>query len=355
MTAPLYPGEALVWRAGYPVLAHFQSGHRDRPLVAFITGGGVLARIAYRHPEGRPSDFLFHWLGEAGFPALGLSYPMGHPVFDKPYPQFGVSDWGAQSAEEIARVVAANALARRVVVMAWSMAGHIAEPLTAALKAHGIEVELFVAMAASTALTNLAPGTSALKPAASGLAQVEGPYLENLLRLLRDQNASAGHTVIDPAIFPSQFTGDFPIRLTADGMRYANGAFVADSLADVQDTGAFRYADFPPIAVLTHESPLDARHALMDRAAWGFYMTQALSENFIFSKVKDFAALPHEHWLKLNALIRQAPALLTELLPGNHMFFVGEDGARKTVAALIELRRRSAVLIAELEACADAR
>ncbi|MET0445293.1 MAG: hypothetical protein ABW151_12035 [Pseudorhodoplanes sp.] len=349
----LYPGETVTQSAGYPVLSCFQAGQSGQPLVAFITGGGVLARIAYGYPEGRPVDFLFHWLREAGFPAVALSYPLAHPVFDATYPQFGVTDWGIQSAQEIARVIEANNLARRVIVMAWSMAGHVAEPVTVSLKEHGIEVELLVAMAASTALPSPLPGVYGLKPAPSGLAQVEGPYLNNLLRLLRNQNDIAGHSAIDPAIFPPQFTGDFPINLLVGGMRYRDGAIVSDALADAQDTGAFRYANFPPIAVLTHESPLDVRHALIDRAAWGFYMTQALLENFIYAKVKDFAALPHEHWLKLNALIRQAPALLTELLPGNHMFFVGEDGARKTVAALIELRRRSAVLIAELEACAD--
>lgn len=350
MSAALYSGETVGESAGYPVLWHFQPGQAQMPVVAFITGGGVLARIAYGHPEGRSSDFLFHWLKEAGFPALGLSYPMGHPVFEKTYPQFGVPDWGAQSAAEIARVIEANGLARRVIVMAWSMGGRVAEPVTAALKVRNIEVELFVPMAACTSLPNVLPGMNALKPAASGLARVEGLYLDNLLRLLRDQNARAGHAVIDPAIFAAQFTGDFPIRLAAGGTHYENGAFVTDPLADAEDTGAFRYAGFPPMAVLTHESPLDARHAFMDRAAWGFYTTQALSENFIYSKVKDFSALPREHWHKLNALIREAPSQLTMVLPGNHMFFIGEVGARKTVDALIELRKRSAALVAELRA-----
>jgi hypothetical protein len=350
VSAALYPGEIVAKSGGYPVLSCFKPGQRDQPLVVFITGGGVLARIAYGYPEGRPADFLFHWLGEAGFPALGLSYPMAHPVFEGVYPQFGVTDWGVQSAQEIARVIGANNLARRVILMAWSMAGHVAEPITVALKAHGIEIELFAAMAATTALPSPGPGIYGLKPAASGLAQVEGPYLNNLLRLLRNQNDIAGHTAIDPAIFASQFTGNFPINLIVAGMRYRDGTIIVDPLADAQDTGAFRYANFPPIAVLTHESPLDVRHAFIDRAAWGFYMTQALLENFIYPPVKDFTALPREHWLKLNGLVRQAPALLTEVLPGNHMFFVGEEGARKTVAALIELRSRSAVLIAELQA-----
>lgn len=354
MSAALYPGEIVAKSGGYPVLSCFKPGQRDQPLVAFITGGGVLARIAYGYPDGRPVDFLFHWLGEAGFPALGLSYPMAHPVFDGIYPQFGVTDWGVQSAQEIARVIETNNLARRVIVMSWSMAGHVAEPITVALKSHGIDIELFVAMAASTALPSPMLGLYGLKPAASGLAQIEGPYLDKLLRLLRNQNDIAGHTAIDPAVFPSQFTGDFPINLVVGGMRYRNGAIVADPLADAQDTGAFRYANFPPIAVLTHESPLDAPHAFLDRAAWGFYMTQALLENFIYPCVKDFTALPREHWLKLNGLIRQAPSQLTGVLPGNHMFFLGETGAQRTVAALIGLRRRSAGLIAELQASSTA-
>ena len=69
-----------------------------------------------------------------------------------------MTDWGEQSAEIVARHVKAHDLPARVVVLGWSMAGRIAQPIAASLRKRGIEIELFVAMAAATALPNLLPG-----------------------------------------------------------------------------------------------------------------------------------------------------------------------------------------------------
>ena len=52
----------------------------------------------------------------------------------------------------------------------------------------------------------------------------------------------------------------------------------------------------------------------------------------------------------INDLIHGAPSRLTMVMPGNHMFFVGESGAKATVAALKELRSRAAALDAALDA-----
>jgi hypothetical protein len=49
------------------------------------------------------------------------------------------------------------------------------------------------------------------------------------------------------------------------------------------------YGRYPPIAVLTHASSLDSRHALTDRAVWGFVMIKSLSEALI-ARVKNAAA-----------------------------------------------------------------
>ena len=100
---------------------------------------------------------------------------------------------------------------------------------------------------------------------------------------------------------------------------------------------------------MTHEAQLDARHALMDRATWGFYMTQSLSEARVLEHAKSPSALAPAKWTRINDLIHAAPARLTMVMPGNHMFFLGEKGARSTVAALEELRVRMAALIAELD------
>jgi hypothetical protein len=77
----LDPGEELRTAAGFPALVRFARGAPGSPLVVFVTGGGVLARIAYGHAGARPADFLAHWLRQAGYACLAVSYPLGHPVF----------------------------------------------------------------------------------------------------------------------------------------------------------------------------------------------------------------------------------------------------------------------------------
>ena len=351
-TAALYPGETLERAAGFPVLVRFAPARQDSTLVVFITGGGVLARIAYGYPGGRPGDFLGHWLHREGFAMLALSYPMGVPAFAATYPEFGVADWAEQSAEIIARYVAAHRLPNKVVVLAWSMAGRVAAPLTVRLRQHEVEVELLVAMAASPAMPNLLPGLDGLRPAPSGLARVEGAYLAWLQHCLADQSRLAGHPIVPSDLFAAAFAGDFPVGLAASAMRYEDGTFVHAPQRDADETGAFAYGQYPPIAVLTHDSPVDPHHALVDRAVWGFYMTQQLSQAYLFQRGADITALAPERWTEILRLVRGAPERLTLTMPGNHMFFVGEAGAAKTVAALQELRARAAALASELNAAA---
>lgn len=346
---PLYPGEELASAAGYPALVRFEAGRRDLPLVVFVTGGGVLARVAYGPPSGRPEDFLCYWLHQAGFGSLALSYPIDlGSVFEATFPQFSMTDWAEQSAALIARFVDANDLDGNVIVLGWSMAGRIAEPLNAALKRRGKGIALFVSMAGATALPDMLPGLDSLQPAPSGLAAIKGVYLDWLVQLLADQNRSAGHVVLDADTFTTEMAGDFPVALAASAMRLRNGTFVADAAADARDVGASQYSSFPPLALMTHASPIDARHALTDHAAWGFFITQQLCETHIFARASALTAMPPAKWTRLVQHVSEAGGQMSVTLPGNHMFFIGEDGAKRTVAALKQLRQSAAVIAAEL-------
>jgi hypothetical protein len=345
--------ETIVQAAGFPALVRFEHGAPDKPLVAFITGGGVLARIAYGHPDGTPSDFLFHWLSREGFSTLGMSYPIANPVFSGYYPDFGVRDWAAQCAELIAGAVAGSGLPKRVLVLAWSRAGRLAEPLKVTLESLDIEIELFVAMTASTPLPNLLPGLALIEPSAVGLGRAAGRFQDWLLRNLSERNEEAGHEIIAPAIFADEFLGDFPIRLAASAMRYESGAFRADQAGDAEQTGAARYGNFPMLALMTHTSALDSRHALTDRAAWGFYITQSLTETQLFARRSDMGTLSPDGWARALKLAHAAPERLTVTLPGNHLFFVGEDGARRAAAALASLRSEARTLLRELADAVD--
>ena len=60
------------------------------------------------------------------------------------------------------------------------------------------------------------------------------------------------------------------------------------------------------------------------------------------------AALPADRWALLVEHVRSAPERLSATLPGNHMFFVGEEGARRTVQVLQHLRQAAADLRGEI-------
>lgn len=345
----LYPREELTDAAGYPALVRFEAGRSERPLVVFVTGGGVLGRIAYGPPDGRPTDFLSYWLHDAGFSSLALSYPLDLAgLFDLTFPRFSITDWAEQSAELISTCVDRHDLPTNILVLGWSMAGRIAEPLNAALRRRGIQIELFVAMAAASALPHLLPGLDHLKPAPSGLAGIAGTYLDWLLQCLADQNEVAGRPVLDAERFAREMTGDFPIGLAASAMRFRDGAFVPDPAGDALEVGAAHYRTFPPLALMTHGAQSDARHALTDRSAWGVYITQQVCEDMVFSKPADLARRPPEKWAALVDLVGDAARRLSVTLPGNHMFFVGEAGARRTVMSLEHLRAASAHLREEI-------
>lgn len=349
VSTTLYPGEELTQAAGYPALVRFEPGQPNLPVVVFVTGGGVLGRIAYGPPGGRATDFLCHWLHEAGFASLVLSYPIdSRGLFNATFPQFSITDWAEQSAEIIARYVDRNGLPANAIVLGWSMAGRIAEPLHTALRRKGKGIELFVAMAGASALPNTLPGLDQLKPAASGLAAIKGVYLDWLLQCLANQNLAAGHSVLDADAFAREMTGDFPVGLAASAMRYRNGAFVSDPAGDAREVGTAQYRAFPPLAVMTHTSPVDARHALTDHSTWGVYITQQLCENLVFSRGDKLAALPSEKWALLVEHVRNAAQRLSATLPGNHMFFLGENGARRTVQTLKLLRQTAADVAGEI-------
>lgn len=334
----LYPGEEIRMTGNYPALVRFFPAPAKVPLVVFITGGGVLARIAYGHPAARPSDFIAHWLQKAGDPFMAISYPLDNPVFQSVHPEFSVKDWAGQTAESVADIVRGNGLPDRVVVLGWSMAGRVAGQLNVALKRRGIAVELFVAMSAATVMPNVLPGLRLIRPSAKGLGSIGDGFADWLVACLRDQNDRAGHGILDEDVFRNAYLGDFPINLAASALRYRDGAFVEDAEEDYADTGAWQYADLPPLALITHRSAIDARHAILDRSAWSFFLTQSICERAVWPEARQLTSMPDGKWRELLDLIEGAADRLTATVEGNHMFLVGEPSARATIEAVSGLR-----------------
>jgi hypothetical protein len=99
---------------------------------------------------------------------------------------------------------------------------------------------------------------------------------------------------------------------------------------------------------MTHASAIDAGHALTDRSTWGVYITQQLCEGLLFTQAEKLAALPSGTWAALIEHVGNAARRLSATLPGNHMFFLGEDGARRTVQTLKLLRQAAADVAGEI-------
>ena len=159
--------------------------------------------------------------------------------------------------------------------------------------------------------------------------------------------------VLDADEFTREMTGDFPVGLAASAMRYRNGTFVPDPASDANEVGTAQYAAFPPLALMTHASAVDARHALTDRSTWGVYVTQQICEGLIFSQAHKLAALPSEKWVLLVEHVGHAAQRLSATLPGNHMFFLGENGARRTVQMLKLLRQTAADVAGQISRLMD--
>ena len=244
----------------------------------FITGGGVLARIAYGHPGGRACDFLAYWLHQEGFASLALSYPMRQSRYSTGHhPDFSVVDWGEQSAEIIALHVKAHELPRRVIVMGWSMAGRIAEPITAALRRG-------TSRSSSSWPPHGGGPDLAAQPAAGALGDASGRVRARLRRWrlsaavrpqllanLQEQSpADAGHVIRDPVMFST------PISCGGT-TRSGSSASACASTTEPSSRSAWAISiTNRRLAILSVPSAAGiddargqarrARHALMDRA-----------------------------------------------------------------------------------------
>lgn len=331
-TSPvLFPGESGVRRGAAPALEYFVAGRRDLPLLVFVPGVGHLARIAYGgHPGARPQDFLAHWLVQAGYNFLGLSYPLetSEAAFRETCPAFDAATWGRQIAEAAAWHVERHGLPRRFVLLVWSMGGRSVYPAAVQARELGLEVQV-VALAATPGICGLSGGPQALPMAPSGYAA-----LPQSLRAF--WHAQLGEAIPAP-IYLANYVGNGPVALTGRGEVFRDGRFVMDALAQAQLSGAFVVDGFPLVAAIANDDPLDARHALADAANWAL-----LNSNGLVGRQRS-RRLSRAAWERLLALSASLPGQLALRVPGNHFCFVGAAARGAALAVAEALRRLAAV------------
>lgn len=239
------------------------------------------------------------------------------------------------------------------------MAGHVAHALGVAASQVGLDIELLVAVAATAPLPGLnatIADTLAGARTPSGLASI-GFYLDtahgghDFLSAIAAQANRAGHPIIPPDVYLSQYLGDTPVALWGTSVRPGNGAFSQDLGAALDDLGTFDYAAFPPIALVVGDDPHDARHVLTDQGAWTLHLTQALCARALGSA--DVEKLSPARWRSLLELVRGAPTRLTREVSGNHFLLLGQPGARAVADAVVSLHRDWSSLRGELADALD--
>lgn len=329
----LFQGESIERRANAPVMEYFVAGQTEKPLVVFVPGFAHLARIAYGgHPDACPDNFLGHWLGEAGFSFLGLSYPLEtkESVFDELCPDFDAEIWGRQIAEAAKHRISEHGLPQKFVLLVWSMGGKCVQPAYESARALGLEMHV-IALAATPGLPSLGGVAKPLPMAASGYVWAPPGLLEGWY-----QQISSRTEAIPESIYFTHYIGNGPVAIAGFGELYREGCFVMDPMAQAQSYGAFAVDTFPLTAVLTNDDPDDVRHALADQGNWSLLNGNGLVGRYLQRYgIKD-SRISTEGWARLLNVSHTLTERLCRQVKGNHFFFVGESGARNTAIALIE-------------------
>ncbi len=322
----LYPDERVEELAGFPAMVRFFKGNLEKPLLVLVPGSFHLARIFYGYPAGRQEDFLAYWLQNKGYNVLAVSYPimMANPtVFDKVSGNFARDDWANQIALAAKQAVKDNNLTSSVVLVHWSAAGSIVDRATQACRNLGLNVRNAISLVATPPVPRVL--------SSQGMTVINGfIHRENytswldMLKVDADEN---GRTVIPPYTYLNEFVGDMTFNLGSAGETYRDGKLTKDPI-DIQHS--FPTDGYPLVAVLQDDLPSDSLHAIGDASWWEFFNGRTVSR--LGSRVAD--KLPIEKWKALVQLSRNMEGRLDFPVGGNHFFFVGEIGAKKTAEAI---------------------
>jgi len=337
--AAMYPGETLVEVAGHQALYKFVPGDPEKPLIVFVPGTAHLARIFYGFPDGRSEDFVAHWVGQSGHPFLAVSYPMASPVFEETAPGYTIEDWGNQVAAVIAYVAKENALTAPVIVCGWSMGGKIAASVGRAARALGTELAMFVAMSADPPVTGFLPAANAKSIKLDGNGHVDRTSIYDwFLNAVAEQSAYNGHTIIPKDIYTNEFIGAVPADLIDTGLIYENGKLVSNLAKAIQTSNAMTFDDYPFPVVVHDTSRSDLENVLLDVSDWAFVRNRVLINRYLGrQKPSDITVT---EWEQLRLLVNASQDFFTEVVNGNHFFFIGEIGARTAVEKILALNTR---------------
>lgn len=335
--------EQVLQIEGIPLLSYQRVAPNDKPVVLFLTGGGVLARIAYGHAEADPRDFLDHWLAERGWSLIAPSYPSDHDVFTRAVPDLTLSGW-AQAVAALVDHAVPQCSRRPLVVAGWSMGGKAAFAVSRELKRRGRTIECFVSLAATPPFPRL---DSTMSPPQGltdeGLWNFESIGRDGVKREKRwladlaQIGEVEGRPVMSAAVFRRNYRCNVPPGLWGPEVEpFFSSRNHPDVATDLREASSFSGSDYPLCVSMIPTAAIDYRHALADEVTWGQVTIQSLINNYL-PGMHSIESLPGDDWVRLREEIVASPRRLSRYVRGGHFFFVGSHGARATVDHLADL------------------
>ncbi|MEM7007713.1 MAG: hypothetical protein AAF462_01095 [Thermodesulfobacteriota bacterium] len=326
--------EEIRFGKGYPSLIRFFKGDPAKPLVVFFPGWSYLGRISYGFPGCDEKQFLAYWITRKGYSFLATSYPIDHPVYQKVYPSFTLTNWGEMVAQITDEIISEHGLNNKVINIHWSAAGQVIRPFNVACKERGVDIKYSLGIETTPALNIPSDRQKGLRKTRKKLVSIKYPLYDLFWQEITEQCSINDYDIMTKNQHNKYFLGDIPVGITGTSQFYINEKFVEDPVKAQQDKGFFSFAQYPLVAVISGNSTLAPYHPIVDKYTWGFLMVRKIYHDTIVNAQRSGVALGKSKLKCLLNFVDNIPNRLSTNIAGNHFLFVGKKGAKAVSNAL---------------------
>jgi hypothetical protein len=331
----IYESEEIRIGDGFPSLVRFFPGDPAKPLVVFFPGWAHLGRISYGFPGCNKEHFLAHWLTKKGYSFLATSYPIDHPVYERVYPEFSLTNWGKMAAEIANQFILENRLRKDVIGISWSAAGQVIRPFNVACKSLGVNVHYHLGLEASPALLIPSDRTIGMRKTERGMVSLKESHYDLFWKEIEEQSQLNGEGLIPKDNYFRDLLGDIPVALMGTNECFENGHFVTNIEKSFEDKNFFAYTEYPIIASISGNSKLAPYHPLVDKATWGFLIVRKVYHDYFVKNQELLSRMSKAKFHEFIDYVNNLPHRLLKVVLGNHFLLVGRYGAQK-VADYVE-------------------
>jgi hypothetical protein len=346
----LYEGEEIRIGDGFPSLVRFFPGDVAKPLVVFFPGWAHLGRIGYGFPGCNKEHFLAYWINQKGYPFLGASYPIDHPIYSQVYPHFSMTNWGKMAAEIVGQFISERTLRGEIIGISWSAAGQVIRPFNVACSSLGIKVLFHIGLESTPALQIPSDRTIGMKKTEKGMVSLEDSHYGLFWKEIEEQNHLNSDDIIPKEVYLRDFLGDIPVALMGTNERYENGQFVVNIEKSFEDKNFFSFSEYPLVANISGDSKMAPYHPMVDKGTWGFLITRKVYHDYFVKNEGWISQASNSEFNEFVQYVSNLPNRLLKAIPGNHFLLIGRQGAQKIADYLEYFENETNVIKQELAA-----